>query len=554
MSRIRKPDFWSLNTWIVILLYSAFLIYPIGNLLKLAVTDPSTGAITFEYFERFFAQSYYSSTITNSLTVASLGTIFALIVGTVMAYFFTFFKVRGDKYLRILIILCMMSAPFIGAYSWILLLGRNGAITNLFASIGIQTPEIYGVFGIVLVFTTQLFPLVFMMVGSSMRKIDMSLIEAANNMGVSGFKLFYKIILPLIVPTLLSSGLLVFMQALADFGTPMLLGEGYRVVPVLIYNEFVGEVTQNSSFASAISVVVILFTTVIFLIQKFIANRMVIKMTSLRPVEKRQLSKGRDSLMHLLIYTVTGVSLLPQANIIYTSFKNTAGKIFVEGYSLDNYRKAFDTLGNSIWNTIRIPLIALIVCIVLGVVISYLVDRRRNVATGAVDVMSMIPYIIPGTVMGIAFLSAFNNGIFNSGFLAIGGTVGIMVVSFVVRRLPYSIRSSTNAIQQIHPSTEEAATSLGSSKINTFLKITVPMMVPGIMAGAILSWITMISELSTSVLLYTARTQTLTVSIYTQVLRGNYGTAGALATILTAFTIISLLVLTRFTNSEDVTL
>lgn len=166
----------------------------------------------------------------------------------------------------------------------------------------------------------------------------------------------------------------------------------------------------------------------------------------------------------------------------------------------------------------------------------------------------MVPYIIPGTVMGIAFLMAFNNGILNSGILSIGGTLTIMVMALVVMRLPYAIRSSVNALQQIPMSTEEAAQSLGSNKLNTFIKITVPMMLPGIIAGAILSWITMISELATAILLYTVRTQTLTIAIYTQVIRGNYGVAGALSTILAFLTVLSLLILNKIGKTEDITI
>lgn len=554
MDKNKRFDFWNLNSLIVIFLYVVFLIYPITNLLRIALVDPVSGNLTLSYFTKFFSQSYYSQTLINSFIVSSLGMIFSLIVGTALAYFFTFFKVKGQKWLRILIILASMSAPFIGAYSWILLLGRSGVITQFFARMGIQTPEIYGITGIVLVFTSQLYPLVFLMVSSSMKKIDMSLMEAAENMGVTGGKRFFTVILPLIIPTLLSSGLLVFMRALADFGTPMLIGEGYRVFPVLIYNEFVGEVTTDAGFASAISIIAVILTTIIFLVQKFIANRYSIQMNSLRPIEIKEKKGLGNWIMHLVIYVAIGISILPQVYIIYTSFKNTSGKVFTDGYSLNSYSRAFDDMGSTIINTLKIPFIALIVTVVLGVIISYLVVRRRNIVNNTIDVLSMIPYIIPGTVMGIAFISAFNNGILGSGILAIGGTMTIMVVSLVVRRLPYSIRSSSNAIQQIPASTEEAASSLGSSKPNTFLKITVPMMVQGILAGAILSWITMISELSTALLLYTTGTQTLTIAIFTQVLRGNYGVAGALSTILTALTVLSLLLLNKLGKMDDISM
>lgn len=547
-------DFWNLNSLAVCFIYLIFLVYPITNLVKIALINPETGAFTLENFTRFFSQRYYSSTLVNSFLVSILATLLSLLIGTMMAYFFTFFKIKGKKTLNILIILCSMSAPFIGAYSWILLLGRNGVITNFFASMGIATPEIYGMFGILLVFTTRLFPLVFLMVSSSMRKIDMSLLEAAENMGVTGFKRFIKVILPLIMPTLLSSGLLVFMRALADFGTPMLIGEGFRVFPVLIYNEFVGEVSTNAGFASAISIIAIIITTIVFVIQKFVANKLSVTMNSLRPIETKKAKGIKDFIIHLIVYGVVAISFLPQVYIAYTSFKNTSGKIFVDGYSLESYQKAFSTMSSTIVNTIKIPLIALIITVIVGVIISYLTVRRKNKINATIDIMTMIPYIIPGTVMGIALLSAFNEGLFGTGIFMIGGTAFIMIISLVIRRLPYSVRSSVNALQQIPASTEEAAISLGSSKLNTLIKITVPMMLPGILAGAILSWITMISELSTAVLLYTYNTQTLTIAIYTQVLRGNYGVAGALSTLLTLITIISLLILNRLGKTDDISM
>ena len=229
-----------------------------------------------------------------------------------------------------------------------------------------------------------------------------------------------------------------------------------------------------------------------------------------------------------------GIAVLPQCYVIYTSFKNTEGKIFVPGYSLQSYVTAFDKLGKSIQNTIIIPLIALVVIVLLAVLIAYLVVRRRNPFTNVVDILSMIPYIIPGTVLGIALLLGFNKPP-----ILISGTMLIMVIALVIRRLPYTIRSSVAILQQIPMSIEEAAISLGASKMKAFFKVTVPMMTAGIVSGAILSWVTMISELSTAIILYTGKTKTLTIAIYTEVIRGNYGTAAALSTILTVLTVFS---------------
>ena len=219
--------------------------------------------------------------------------------------------------------------------------------------------------------------------------------------------------------------------------------------------------------------------------------------------------------------------------------------VFQTGYSLESYRTAFSKLGTSMQNTLIIPGIALAAIVLSAVLIAYITVRKRNMLTSAVDVVSMVPYIVPGTVVGIALLGAFNKRP-----MILTGTFTIMIIALVIRRLPYTIRSSTAALQQIPQSIEEAALSLGSSKLNTFFKITVPMMRSGIIAGAILSWITMISELSTAIILYTARTQTLTVAVYTEVVRGNYGVAAALSAVLTVVTVASLLVFMKVSKNK----
>lgn len=548
-----RLDIWGFITLGVIALYVIFLVYPVGNLLVKSVLDPKTNDFTMGSFIKFFSQPYYSKTLINSFQVSILATVISLAVGTPLAYFFTAYRVKGAKVLRILIIIASMSAPFIGAYSWILLLGRNGVITDMIRTIfGFTPPDIYGMKGILLVFVLQLYPLIFLYVSGALKNIDNSLLEASENMGCTGVKRFFKVIVPLIIPTLLAGALLVFMRALADFGTPMLMGEGFRTFPQLIYQEFLSEVGGDDSFAAAIAVVAIVITTIVFLVQKYISNRKSFSMNSLHPIQKKELKGWTKVMVYGFSYTVVGLAVLPQLYIIYTSFRNTKGMIFQPGYSMDSYITAFSKLGTSVWNTILIPGTALIIIILLAVLIAYLTVRRKNVATGSLDIMSMIPYIVPGTVAGIALLGGFNTGIFGSGILAIGGTMTIMIVALVIRRLPYTIRSSVAVLQQIPMSIEEAALSLGSSKMKTFFKITVPMMASGIVSGAILSWVTMISELSTAVLLSTYKTQTLTVSTYTEVIRGNYGTAAALSTILTILTVVSLLIFNKISKGDDI--
>lgn len=549
----RKFDMWSGTSLFILFTYLIFLVYPLGSLLKQAVIV--SDSLSLENFITFFSKAYYSETLINSFKVSITATVTALIVGVTLAYLFAMYEFKGKKILQILIIIASMSAPFIGAYSWILLLGRSGVITTfLNNTFGMTMPDIYGFKGITLVFTLQLFPLIFLYVSGAFKSIDNSLLEAAESMGCSGYKRFFKVILPLLLPTILAGALLVFMRAFSDFGTPMLIGEGYRTFPVLIYTQFMSEVGGDASFASSLAVIAIIIAMTIFLIQKYISNKNTFQMSSLHPVAEKQVSGWKKAMTYVVAYGIVFLAILPQLYLIYTSFLNTKGMVFVSGYSLNSYREAFSRMGSAIFNTIRLPLMALVIVVIFSVFIAYLTVKKKNIITSLIDVLSMIPYIVPGTVMGIAFLAAFNTGIGGSGFLAITGTATIIIISLSVRRLPYTVRSSVATLGQIPSSIEEAASSLGSSKLNTFFKITVPMMVSGIVAGAILSWITMISELSTSILLYNINTKTMPVAIYTEVLRGNYGIAAALSTVLTAITVCSLLLFMKITKSDSITM
>lgn len=539
-------DIWKLVSIFILCLYGLFLIYPLFKLLYNAFF--AGGEFTLEYFQSFFSQKYYVKSIFNSLKVSICATALSLAIGVPLAYFYQMYEIKGKTILQVLIILCSMSAPFIGAYSWIMLLGRSGVITKFIESIiPIRMPNIYGFNGILLVLSLQLYPLVFLYVSGALKNIDNSLLEAAENMGCSGFNRFFKIVIPLCMPTIIAAALMVFMRAFADFGTPLLIGEGYQTFPVIIYNSYFAETGGDHNFGAAISVIAIVITAIIFLIQKYINGKFTFTMNALHPIERKEIHGIHYVLVNIYSWFVVAIAFLPQIYVIYTSFLKTSGKIFLKGFSLDSYRYAFTHLTKAIPNTFIIGGLALIVVIVLAILIAYLVVRRNNLMNKVIDTVSMVPYIIPGSVVGIALVMAFNKKP-----LVLTGTMIIMIVALVIRRIPYTIRSSTATLQQISMSIEEAAISLGSSKLKAFFRITVPMMANGILSGAIMSWVTIITELSTAIILYNLNTITLTLATYTYVSRGNYGIAAAYATILTVSTIISLLIYMKVTGNKEI--
>ena len=543
----KKKDIWLLISLAVLAFYLIFMIYPLGILFKNAVIN-NHGEFTFEYFTKFLSKNYYFSTIFNSFKVSLTATALTLIIGTPLAYFYNMYKIKGKTFLQIIIILCSMSAPFIGAYSWILLLGRNGLITNFLRNfLGINVPSIYGFGGILLVLCMQLYPLVFLYVSGALKNIDNSLLEASENMGCTRAKRFFTIVIPLCIPTILAAALMVFMRAFADFGTPLFIGEGYRTFPVEIYNQFMNETGSDKSFASAVSIIAIIITSLIFLLQRYINGKYKFTMNALKPIEAKEVKGIKSVLIHLFCYVIVFVSYAPQLYVMYTSFQNTSGKLFTKGYSLKSYTDAFDKLGNAIQNTFIIGGLALILIIIISILIAYLVVRRNNFINRLIDTMSMIPYVIPGSVVGIALVSAFSTKP-----IVLVGTMSIMVLALIIRRNAYTIRSSVAILQQIPISIEEASISLGASRMKSFFKITTPMMINGIISGALLSWITIITELSSAIILYNYKTITLTLQIYVYVSRGSYGIAAAMSTILSAMTVISLLVFMKVSKNKNI--
>lgn len=540
-------NMWTAITLVLLILFMVFVIYPIALLLIKSLF--TGGKLDLTYFVKFFTRKFYWSTLVNSFKVTIVSTLIASLISIPMAYLLRSTKIAGSEILNILIVLSYLSPPFIGAYAWIQLLGRNGFFTKIINTLfHVKLGGIYGFAGIVLVFSLQSFPLIYMYVSGALKNLDNSLNEAAESLGCNAFQRISKVIFPLVMPSLLAGMLLVFMRVFSDFGTPMIIGEGYKTFPVELYTQFMGEVGTNDGFAASMCVIVILIALAFFFIQKLLSSKFTYSMTALKPMQAHKAHGLKGVAAYIFVYLITLVAALPQITVIITSFIGTInGSLFNGKFTLDNYRSIF-AKGNTvaISNTYLFGLAAIVIVVVCGILISYLSVRKKNGLTSVLDTLTMFPYIIPGSVLGIAFLCAFN-----SKPIVLGGTALIIIISLSIRRMPYTIRSSTAIIGQISPSIEEASISLGASQAKTFLKVTIPMMLPGVLSGAIMSWITLISELSSSVILYTSRTTTLTVAIYSEVIRSNFGNAAAYSTVLTVTSVLSLLLFFKLSGSKD---
>jgi iron(III) transport system permease protein len=540
-----KLDFWFFTKFFVILGMCLFIVYPFYTILTKSVFSNKVEGLTLYNFVRFFTKPYYYQTLIRSLVVCGATVLTTTIIGVPIAYVMTRYNVAGKQLLHILIIMSLMSPPFIGAYSWIILMGRNGLIAKLFKLFGAAAPTIYGREGIIFVFTLHLFPYIYLYTSGAMNSIDSSLEEAAENLGMNKLKRIWTITLPVILPSILAGCVMVFMTALADFGTPMLLGEGYTVLPVLVYNEYMSESAVNPYMASALSVIIVFCSLAVLAFQKLVIDKRNYQMSSLRPPQETKLRGWKRFAVSLPIWIVVFLAFLPQIVVVCQSFVERSFSGMVKGINLNNYTAIMSRLGRNIKNTYVFSLVAIVFIVILGILVSYILVRKKGKVANLIDTLIMFPYVIPGSVLGIGLIVAFNRKP-----VILVGTAAIMIVSYVVRKLPYTVRSGSAFLYQMDPFIEEASINLGVSPMKTFFTVTARMMLPGIMSGAVLSWITCINELSSSIMLYSGKTSTIAVAIYQEVTRMSDGTAAALATILTATTIISLLIVFRLTKGK----
>jgi len=406
---------------------------------------------------------------------------------------------------------------------------------------GWSLPTIYGWRGILLVFVVQYFPFVFLLVLGALRSVDQSIEDAALSLGSPPRRTFRTAILPVITPSITAGALLVFMGTMADFGTPMIIGEGLRTLPTLMYGEFMNELGGNPAMASTLGSLLILVNTGALMAQRYYAFRKAYNVVCIQPLRVRRISPGRRITLTAFAYAVVGVALIPSATIIISSFMPTRGPVMYTGFSLESYQIIFHMVPRAIANTFGLTALAVVLDVLLGVLVAYLLARRRSHAHMLLDALIMLAYAIPGTVVGVGLIVVYNRPP-----VILTGTWIILLVSYFIRHLPYPVRACTAMLQQIDIRVEEASVSLGVPPFWTFLKVTLPLMFPAIVSGAALAWMTTIGELSSSILLYSGPWATMSVAIFTEVFSNHFGTASALASILIAAAFVPLFVTYRF--------
>lgn len=541
----RAPGFWTLVPILAWTILLAFLILPLGAVLMSSL-EGEAGRLSFEHWVRLFTGRRYLTAFVNTLIVGAGGLAGALVLGAMMAFCLSRLRIRGGRFLSMLAILALVSPPFIGAYSWIVLFGSAGVARKGLAQLGIDVPTIYGLPGVLIVFAFKFYPYVYLLTSGALSQVNRSLEEAAENLGLTPFQRVMKVSFPLVAPALSAGGLLALIHAIADFGTPRLIGRGFPVLATEAYAAYSAEVGSNLGMATTLSLALIGLSMLFVVAQRRLASRAATHSNLVNKPDRIQLRGWRNALAHVAVYAIALGGALPAIVSLIFSFRKTSGPVFQPGLGLESYRQIMATLTVPVVNSLLFSLAAVAMIVVVGTLIGAYVARRQTAGAAALDGALMIPYVMPGIVIGVAFIAAFNTPP-----LPLTGTALIIILSIFIRRLPYAVRSSAAALKQVGPSMEEAAISLGVSPSQAFRQVTLPLIAPGVIAGAMLSFVTAINELSSSLVLYSGATKTMPVQIYLAINDGEYGVAAALSTILLAISALAIFIAFRLLGRDE---
>lgn len=530
-----------------------YLFAPNGRVLKEGdAVDPENAyvkanrsRVTFDAFPRIFADYTFNRAFYNTLLLGMITGFGSVVIGLLFAYVDCYVHVRAKavkKMFDVVSMLPVVSPPFVLSLSMILLFGRGGLITRQL--LGIYDSDVYGLGGIAIVQILTFFPVCYMMLKGLLKNIDPSMEEAARNMGAGRMKVFTTVTLPLMLPGLGNAFLVTFIESVADFANPMMIGGSYDTLATTIYLRITGG-SYDTNGAAAMAVVLLGITLVLFLVQKYYLEAKTAATLTGKASRARALIEDRSVRVPL----VTICSLL-SAFVILMYIAIPFGALFKlwgRDYSLslkwfnqlfrDDGFKAFKD--SFVLSIIAAPITAL-----LSMIISYLVVKKKFRAKGFIEFVSMLAMAVPGTVLGVGFIRGFAGGIFRTGIMqGIYGTGVILVIVFVVRSLPVGTRSGISALRQIDKSIEESAYDLGAGSAKVFMTVTLPLIKDSFFSGLVTTFVRSITAISAIILLVTPRYLLITCRINEFAEKGAYGVACAYATILIAIVYAAIVVM-----------
>jgi iron(III) transport system permease protein len=491
---------------VLLIFFGVFLFYPVGLLLKGAFVVE--GRFSLHYFDLLVSSPLQREALGTSCLIALLTTALTTLLTLPLAWLTTRFSFRGKALLTSLLLVPMIMPPFVGAIGLRQLLARFGSVNLGLMQLGVIPPDQPidwlgrgGFWGIVMLQVFNLYPIMFLNVSAAMANIDPALREAAQNMGAGGGRLFRTITMPLILPGYFAGAIIVFIWAFTDLGTPLIFGYS-RVVPVQVFDA-VNDLNTNP-MGYTLVVLVLLLTLALFLLSKQVLAGKRYEMMArghTLGAEARATPLQTVGLWTLML-AIIGVALLPHLAVIVQSFSERwFFSITPTEWTVATYGEIFrdPATVTSVRNSLFYSSLSAVLDLVLGVMIAWLLTRRRIPLAGLLDALAMLPLALPGIVLAFGYVAAFDFQV--SWLNPRENPTLLLIVSYSVRRLPYIVRSAYAGFQQTSVTLEEASANLGASPFRTLRRITLPLVMANLVAGTILTFSFAMLEVSDGLIL-----------------------------------------------------
>ena len=528
------------------LFLGVFLIYPLLQVFGASLLDSEGASLTLANYGKMLGRPFYRGAIVNTLGIGAAATVITTLLAVPMAFALARLPVPGKAAILAVAALPLVLPSFVSAYAIVLLLGNNGIVTHWLQALGLGFGSIYGARGIVLVYVLTLYPYVLLPTVTAFKGVDVSMEEAAQGLGSSPGRTVRTVILPIVLPAILAGALLVFIETLENFGVPFVLAEDLPIFAVEAFKLFIGETAPNPASAGVLGVLLILTTALVLLVQRWFLNKRRFATNARQTPPVLKIGRGLQAAATVYCWLIVLLALVPFFAIVVLSFLEFRGPVLHGHFSLANFQSLFEKDMRPFANTLIFASLGALSVSVIGVPVGYVVTRWRSGVSTVLDVVATLPFAVAGTVLAIGFVVSFNSGpiVLTCGPL-------ILVLAYTVRKVPFAVRSASAIVHQIDVSLEEASVSLGRSPLQTFLRVVVPLMLGGIVSGVVLSWVTVASELSATVVLYSGEWRTLTVVMFQALEGGGAGIATAAASALIVVTLLPIALLFRLVRRYE---
>lgn len=515
-----------------------FCVYPIVRLLISCLTD-KTGRLDLGNISYVFTKTDFFRAFWNSVKLGLFVGLMATIVGFVYAFAVTRTKLPGKKFFNVMAILPILSPPFVISLAVMLLFGRSGLITkNL---LHIRGNNIYGFTWLSIVQILSLFPLAYLNLKGMLETLDSSVENAGRTLGASRLKVFLSVTLPLSLPGFLSSFLIIFAKSLCDFGNPQVLAGDYSVLSVSAYLQIVGLFDLKTGSFIALSI--LLPCMLAYLIQNYwVSKRSFVTVTGKAAGTVELIGEKKIVVpLFIVLLLLTLFTLLMYGTVVYVSFVKTWGVDW--SMTLDSYQFILKRGARAMRDTLLLSSVATPLSALLGMVIAFLLVRKRFFGKRLMAAASILPFAVPGIALGIGYVAAFNTRP-----LQLTGTALIIIVAMVFRTLSIGVETGSNSLRQVDPSIEEASVILGAGNAKTFFSVSLPIMKSALFSGLLNSFIRSMTSVSAVIFLVSVNWNLLTVNILSEIESNRLGAASAYCVALMVMVVLAVGVLEFIVN------